>query len=277
MIMTKIKQLFSFYRVMAFVALVLLIVLRQGSGLLSAQAVTQGYGADTILQRGIIVRVNESDATKIEPVSIETSDKIHGVVVAANDAPVTLSSEDQKVFVATTGKYDVLVSNQNGPIHAGDFITLSSIEGIGMRVDDIQPYVVGKALADFDGQNDIVSSTMVGDKNVNIGRVQADIQFARNPLQKPVSNLPDFLRRTAENIAGKQVNTPRIYLSLIIFFISTSVAASLLYGAVRAGIISVGRNPLSKKSIVRGMMQVVIVGLTIFISGVFGVYLLLRL
>lgn len=275
--MTKIKQLFSLYRVLALAALAFLILLSMGGGFLHAQAVTQGYGADSILQRGMIVRISESDTAKVEPAGIESSDKVHGVVVNPNDAPVTLSSEGQKVFVATSGKYEVLVSNQNGPINPGEFITLSSIEGIGMRVDDHQPYVIGKALVGFDGQTGVVSTAMVGDRNVNIGRIQADIQFARNPLQKPVSNLPDFLRRTAENVAGKPVNTPRIYLSLVVFFISTSVAASLLYGAVRAGIISVGRNPLSKKSIVRGMMQVVIVGLTIFISGIFGVYLLLRL
>lgn len=264
------------YRVLALVALVFLIML-SASDLLRAQAVTQGYDGEGALQRGMMVRIKESDATKVEAVGIEAADKTHGVVVDANDAPVTLSAEGQKVFVATTGKYDVLVSDQNGPIRPGEYITLSAINGIGMRVDDKQPYVIGKALEEFDGQKDIVSSTKSGDKTINIGRVQADIQIARNPLQKPVSNLPDFLRKMAENIAGKPVNTSRIYLSLVVFFISTAISASLLYGAVRAGIISVGRNPLSKKSIVRGMMQVVIVGLTIFISGIFGVYLLLRL
>jgi hypothetical protein len=273
---TKIYRIFSLQRTLALIALVLLVLLRV-SGMLSAQAVTQGYSAEGTLQRGMLVSIKDSDATKVEAVTIEAAERLHGVVVDANDAPVTLSAEGQKVFVATTGKYDVLVSDQNGPVKPGEYISISSVQGIGMRSDDKQPYVVGKALAEFDGKTGIVGSVKIDDRTVNIGRVQADILVSRNPLQKPVSNLPDFLRRTAESIAGKPVNTPRIYVSLVIFILSSMVASNLLYGGVKNGIISIGRNPLSKKSIVRSMMQVIIVGVTIFVAGIFGVYLLLRL
>jgi hypothetical protein len=275
---TKIRQWLALHRVIAFMTLIVLVVLGStGSHLLSAQAVTQGYAADGQLEKGMMVSIKEEDATKVRAATVEIADKLHGVVVDANDAPVTLSAEGQKVFVATAGKYAVLVSSQNGTIKPGDYITISSLAGIGMRVDDRQPVVVGKALAEFDGKSDVIGSATVDGQTVQIGRVQADIQVARNPLQKPVSNLPDFLRRAAENIAGKPVNTSRVYLSTIIFIFSTIVAANLLYSGVRSGLISVGRNPLSKKSIVRSMMQVVIVGITIFLSGIFGVYLLLRL
>lgn len=275
---TKIRQWFGLHRVIALAALVLLVLLSaSGTGMLFAQAVTQGYAADGNLQRGMMVSIKEDDATKVQAVDTETSDKLHGVIVDANDAPVTLSAEGQKVFVATSGKYDVLVSNQNGPIKPGEYITISSLAGIGMRVDDHQPFVIGKALEEFDGKNGVASTAELDGRTIQIGRVQTDILVARNPLQKPVSNLPDFLRRAAENIAGKPVNTSRVYLSTVIFILSTIVASNLLYGGVRNGIISVGRNPLSKKSIVRSMMQVIIVGITIFVSGIFGVYLLLRL
>lgn len=276
MIKEKFLELISIQRVMAFLALVLLIFL-SATGLSFAQAVTQGYSADSSVKRGMLVRIMESDSTRVEVVNNKTADKTHGVVVDANDAPVTLSAEGQKVFVATAGKYDVLVNDQNGPIRAGDYISVSAIEGIGMRVDDNQSVVIGKTLQEFDGKTGIISSAKIGERSVNIGRVQVDIQVARNPLQKPVSNLPEVMRRTAENIAGKPVNTPRIYLSLLVFLISTSISTSLLLGAIKNGLISIGRNPLSKKSIIRGMLQVVIVGLTIFVSGIFGVYLLLKL
>lgn len=275
---TKIRRLLSLNRILALIALVFLIVLSSGSDISIAQAVTQGYSADSNLQRGMIVNLHESDSDKVVPATIETTDRLHGVVVNANDAPVTLSDDDaEKVFVATFGKYDVLVSDQNGSINPGDYIVLSALSGIGMKAGDTQPYVIGKALEAFDGQQAVVNTSNVDGRDVNIGRVRADIQVARNPLQKTAANLPDFLRRAAENVAGKPVNTSRVYLSMVVFFVSTAIAASLLYGAVKAGIISVGRNPLSKKSILRSMFQVLIVGLTIFISGLFGVYLLLRL
>ncbi len=277
MIKEKILRLFPLYRVLALCMLILLIVL-SSRGLLSAQAVTQGYNsAEGALQRGMLVGIKDSDTSTVEAVSSTHADKLHGVVVDANDAPVTLSAEDQKVFVATVGKYDVLVSDQNGIINPGDYITTSSLDGVGMRVDDQQPYVAGRALELFDGHNGVVSSTKVGDRTINVGRVRVDIQVARNPTQKSAASLPDFLGRAAEDIAGKPVEPPRIYMGLVIFFVSTAIAASLLFGGVKAGITSVGRNPLSKKSIIQGMLQVVIVGLTIFVSGIFGVYLLLKL
>lgn len=278
MIKTKILRWFSFQRILALTILLILVIFgAQSSNLLFAQAVTQGYGAEGILQKGMLVSIQEDDATKVEAATVENFDKLHGVVVDANDAPVRLSEEDQRVFVATAGKYRVLVSNQNGAIKPGEYITVSSLAGIGMKADDRQPLVIGKALEGFEGRADAVGSTDLEGRSVQIGRVTIDIQVSRNPLQKPANNLPEFLRRAAENIAGKPVKTSRIYVGSIIFILSTIVSANLLYSGVRNGIISIGRNPLSKKSIARSMMQVMIVGITIFLSGIFGVYLLLKL
>lgn len=250
---------------------------------LLAQAVTQGYGSDQSLQRGMMVRLKEGDTTKVEAVKQESSDKTHGVVVDANDAPVTLSTDGQKVFVATAGQFDVLVSNQNGEVKAGDFIAVSAIDGIGMRAGDSEPVVVGRALSGFDGSTGAVSSNEVkdntgGKKTVNIGRVRADITVAKNPnLKAQDANLPEFLKKASEAIAGKPVNTVRVYIALFVFVVTTIIAGTLMYGGVRSAIISIGRNPLGKKAIVRGMFQIIITGMIVFIIGVFGVYLLLKI
>ncbi|HET6924571.1 MAG TPA: hypothetical protein VFH39_01960 [Candidatus Saccharimonadales bacterium] len=278
----KIKRLFKLPRVLAGFGLAFL-VFASLQHPLSAQTVTQGYSSDQPLQRGLIVQIKKSDATKVEPVSQDTIDQMHGVIVDANDAPVTLSTDSQKVFVATVGHFAVLVSNQNGPIASGDYITVSAIDGIGMKAGTTEPVVVGRALDGFDGKTGAISSTQVKDssgntRNVNIGRIQVDIGVARNPLLKAKApDLPEFLQRASEAIAGKPVNAVRVYVGLIIFIISTVIAGSLLYGGVRSAIISIGRNPLSRKSIIRGMLQVILTGIIIFISGILAVYLLLRI
>jgi hypothetical protein len=143
---TKTRRMFSMPRVLAVMALAFLVFLSTQDPL-GAQAVTQGYGADTVLQRGMLVRLKQDDTTKVEPVTYEVGDKTHGIVVDANDAPVSLSSEGQKVFIATAGKFDVLVSDQNGAIAAGDYLTISSIGGIAMKASEKDPVVVGRALA----------------------------------------------------------------------------------------------------------------------------------
>jgi hypothetical protein len=231
----------------------------------------------------MIVRLKEDDTSKVSAVTFEEMDKSIGVVVDANDAPVTLSNEGQKVFVATAGRFSILVSSQNGPINPGDYVTISALSGIGMRAGEKEPIVVGRALDAFNGTDNVVGTTELKDsanatRSINLGRVTADITVLRNPnLKADEPNVPEILKRAAETIAGKPVDAVRIYLGLIIFTISTVISGTLLYGGIRSGIISIGRNPLSKKSIVRSMLQVILTGLIIFITGVFGVYLLLKL
>lgn len=282
MLKTKILKLCTMQRVFAVMALSLLMVMSVKFPIL-AQAVTQGYGSDQTLQRGMLVQLKESDATKVEAVKQEIADKTFGVVVDANDAPVTLSSDGKKVFIATAGKFDVLVSTQNGEIKAGDYIAVSAVDGIGMKAGDKESVAVGRALSDFDGKSNAISSLDVkssdgSSKKVNIGRVSADMSVSKNPLFKATEpNLPEVLRKASEAIAGKPVNAVRVYIALFVFMISAITAGTLMFSGVRSAIISIGRNPLGKKAIVRGMFQVIITGMIIFITGVFGVYLLLKI
>lgn len=281
MFKTKIKQYLSWQRIIAFFGLVFLVVISTQHPL-SAQAVTEGYNADLALQRGMIVMLKKDDPTKVELVTTQSGEMMRGVVVAANDAPLTLANAGQRVFVATNGRYDVMVSTQNGPIKAGDYITASALSGIGMKATDKEAYIIGRAIADFDGKKDVIGTNEVKDStgnkiSVNIGRVSMDVGVAKNPLLKATEpNVPEFLMKAATAIAGRPVNPFRVYMGVLVFGICTVVSGILMYGGVRSGLISIGRNPLSKKSIIRSMFQVIITGLIIFVTGVFGVYLILR-
>jgi hypothetical protein len=282
MLKSKLKQKFSVPKVLALIGLALLVVLGI-TGPLAAQTFTQGYGTEGTMQKGMIVRLKEGDTSKVQAVSKDQMDKMHGVVVNPNDAAVTLSGDGEKVFVATRGRQEVLVSTENGGVKEGDFITVSALNGVGMKVGSVQPLIIGRATEGFDGSSQVVGSAKVKDSNggereVRLGRVEAEIDIGKNPLLKSEEpNLPEFLRRVSEAVAGKPVDAVRVYVGLVVFFLTTIVSASLLYGGVRSGIISIGRNPLSKKLIIRGMLQVIVAGLIIFILGIFAVYLLLKL
>lgn len=279
---TKIQNMLNWRRFIALVTLILLLLISIRHPL-GAQTVTEGFNSDEQLQRGMIIGLSKEDAGKIKASTKATAKDTHGIIVSANDTPVTLSKEGQQYFVATIGHFDVLISNQNGSVSKGDYITISSIPGIGMKAGDKDPIIVGRALADFDGKKDVISlaklkDTAGKDFEVAIGRIQVQINVARNPLLKSTEpQLPDSLKRITDTIAGKQTSALRGYVALVVFVLSTVAASSLMYGGVRSAIISVGRNPLSKKSIMRSMLQVVVSGLIIFITGLFGVYLILRL
>ena len=279
---TKIKNYLSVRRILATLGLALLVIISVAHPM-AAQIVTQGYSTDEQLERGMLVSLKEGDASKIEAADATNEKRLHGIVVNPNDAPVTLSNETQKTFVATVGRYDVLVSDENGPIHQGDYIGISNVRGIGTKVDDKTSMVIGKALADFDGKTNVLSTTDLKDNGgfavkVNITRISVDIGIGSNPLLKPEQvNLPGFLKKASESIANKPVSPVRVYMSIGIVLASVAIAGSMLYAGVRSSMISIGRNPLSKQSIRKSLTQVIITSFIVFIIGIFGVYLLLKL
>lgn len=253
----------------------------------ATQAVVESYGTDTVLQQGMLVRLKDGDASKVVVLSEKDAMKLHGVVVPMTDAAVALSqntSVPRSVYVATFGRYNVLVSNQNGAIKVGDYVTISALDGIGMKTDTGQPIVVGKAAADFSGTNNIAGTATLklkdgSVKQVSIGRIPVDINVSHNPLQESSksSDVPGILAQATSAIANKPVSAARIYLSLMVLLVTTVIAGSILYSGVHTGLASIGRNPLARKSIMRGLLQVALTSLIILVLGLSGVYLLLTL
>lgn len=252
-----------------------------------AQDVAQGYLSDSPIQLGIVVQQKPGDPDRVQPLSQKLEDEMLGVVVAPNDAPVSLSANEDKaqVYVATYGRYDVLVSSQNGAIKAGDTIAISALDGVGMKSDSDRASILGKAIEDFDGKTKVQSTARLknslgGTQTVAIGRITVDVNVAHNPAYNPPVATPDgvptFLAEAAQIVTDKPVGALRIYASLAILIVTIIISGVLLYSGVRTGMIAIGRNPLAKKSIVRNLLQVVLIGMIILIIGLIAVYLLLK-
>ncbi len=250
-------------------------------GLAAAQTVNKGYKSDEPLQSGMLVMEKEDDPKKVLAVSLDTLERLVGIVIQKNDSPVTLASADEKVFVADTGEYPVLVSDENGQIQPGDYLSISSLAGVAMKAGEAQTLVVGRATEKFEGNGDSIGSTIDNrtNKTINFGRIPAAIAIKRNPnFQEGQNNsVPKVLEKVSFSIAGKPVNTARIWMATAVFMGSLVVTGIMLYSGARSSLISVGRNPLSRAVIIKGLGQVVIISLIVFISGMFAVYLLLRI
>lgn len=264
-------------------ALSIIVVFTLGSNAQSS-SITSGYGTNANVQIGMIVGLVKGDSNKVEPINSDRISEAIGVAVNNNDSPITLSGENQKVYVASSSKYAVLVSDQNGSIRVGDYITLSSISGIGMKADEFQSVIIGQATQEFSGKGSasFLSTTKVSDnkgkqKDINIGRIEVNIGIVKNPLAKNVTDAPELLQRAGKTIAGKSVTAPRLYIALTLLILVSAIASSVIYSSVRSGIISIGRNPLSRRLIIRGILQMVLVAFIIFIAGLFGVYLIIRI
>lgn len=248
----------------------------------------ESYDSDTAMQVGTVVQVDPSNSDKIIPATQDALSKAFAVVISRNrlqPLQIVDTTEQGRVYIATSGRHQALVTNENGTIQPGDFLVVSSLSGTLMKSSPKQEMVFAKALSGFDGSNNSVATTTLQDtegrphKQIGIGLIPISIQIIANPESEisTKANLPEQLQRLGQQIAEKEVSQIRIYLSMAIVTLSIIVALTVLYVGVRSSIIAIGRNPLSKKPILRGLLQVVLTSILVLIIGLFAVYLLLRL
>lgn len=245
----------------------------------------QGYAAETKLDNGTIVELSGKDSKTVKPASVSNLQNMFGVTVDRSQLSVTLSNSALKneTYVAVSGTYNVLVSTQGGAISSGDYLTLSSLDGIAMKAGTKESTIFGRANGSFDGKGPIFGTETLKDSDgvsstVKLGMVPVTINITRNPNIKSTKvDVPKFLERLGQAIAEKKVSAIRIYLSLAITAVSLVAAIAVLYSGVRNSIVSIGRNPMSKKSIFRALLEIILTAFLILIVGLFAVYLLLKL
>ncbi|HSX43207.1 MAG TPA: hypothetical protein VLF59_03915 [Candidatus Saccharimonadales bacterium] len=247
----------------------------------------QGYASTGALQIGTIVQLQQAKdgAHTVAAASSKNPNQMFGVTVDPHELSLTLSSDNlaNEVYVANSGTYTVLVSNQGGPIQVGDFVTISAINGVAMKASTDDATVFGRAVSAFSGKNGIGNVTLKNisgqtTQTVTLGTATVSINIERNPDKiSTKEDLPKFLQDVGQAVARKPVSPIRIYLSIIITGLTIVVALVMLYSGIRHALIAIGRNPLSKKSIFRGLLEVILTGFLILIIGLFAVYLLLKL
>ena len=247
----------------------------------------QGYGSDGSLQDGSVVQLDKTSSSKVVAASDKNMQGMYGVTVDRGQLSLTVESDlPNEVYVATSGTYQVLVSNQNGVIKSGDYVTISAVDGIAMKAGtkDQQPMVLGRAAGNFDGKANVLGQVPLKNTNgssagtADIGLLSVAIDIKPNPnVLSTKTNLPPFLQKIGQEIARKQVSPLRMYISIAVTGMTIIVALVVLYAGVRSAVMAIGRNPLSKKSIFRGLAEVILTGFIILIIGLFAVYLLLKL
>jgi len=244
----------------------------------------QGYAAPAPVDIGTIVTLNK-DTQSVVPSKQAQVQNMFGVAVDRNQLALAVSNSSiqNETYVAVSGTYNVLVSTQGGTIESGDYVTLSSLDGIGMKASTEQKTVFGRAAAGFDGKSLTLGTTQLKDstgatKTVTLGTIPVTINIQRNPNVKSTKvNVPNWLERLGVQIAEKQISPIRIYLSMGITAVSLITAIVMLYAGVRNAIIAIGRNPMTKRSIFRALLEVILTSILILVIGLFAVYLLLKL
>lgn len=139
--------------------------------------------------------------------------------------------------VVTQGEVMIKVSNTNGKVQQGDYITSSNIPGVGQKADQ-SGYVLGRALENLNASQAKIRVSLgvqratIGEQNT-IGIMKGIgwnlIQGAQQP-----ENFPEMLR----------------YLFALLIGGGSFVLGFLSFGrTLQNGVRAVGRNPLAKRSI----------------------------
>jgi hypothetical protein len=145
------------------------------------------------------------------------------------------------------GEATIRVTNSNGKINKGDFITSSNNPGVGQKATE-NGFVIGKSLEDFDEKEGFVKAIVnIEYRNIYVGDIKTNA--LNNILEKlgNAENVPEILRYLFAFIIGAA--------SFVIGFF-------FFVGSLKKGVESVGRNPLAKKDII-GAMIINIVGIVI--------------
>lgn len=239
-------------------------------------AISRGFtasGKDIV--QGALVETVAGDSSAVELATIKSASRLAGVV--SKTTLVELSnSKKNEAQVILSGTANALVSDVNGTIRAGDKITASPIDGVGMLATaDAQ--IAGTAQADLTTKS--ARTETITDRN---GKSHA-VHIGTIPLQVGVSYyvapssqfLPPFLQSLANNVSGRPVSGARILLGGVLLLMAFSSIFALIYTSVRAGIISLGRNPLAATAIQRGLVGVGVTVLLVIAFALIGVYLIL--
>lgn len=234
----------------------------------SATLISQGYAVTSPIPTGALVSLSTTKAGTAVIADLKNQDKLFGVAVISSSALLSISGGSGEVQVASSGLAPVLVSTEGGAIKRGDNLGVSTIAGVA-RKSTPGSRTIGTASDDFDGSepgsNKRTLDTNSGKKEVSVGQIPVNIgvgNYQPNGLDTG-SVVPTWLQTVSNTVAGKVVSPVRAVIATTILLAAIISVSVLLYGAVRTSIISIGRNPLAKNSVFKGLAQVIVIVIVI--------------
>lgn len=208
----------------------------------------------------------------------ETNDSnLFGVVVT--NPTILLRTGTESVPLVSSGEVYVQVTTANGPIHAGDYITSSSIPGKGQKAGSSTSSVLGIALDSFPALS-ADTPTVVSTTTVDGGSIRVLLAIGPKSLDAGSGEGESVI----VGVTGKNDQTSSLDVfgvstplaTLIKYLLATIVVVGSIYVAFRNfgsnmkdSIISVGRNPLAKASIQSMVMLNTVLIVLISVAGLF--------
>lgn len=232
----------------------------------SSANISHSYSSLSNISDGSLVSLNPTQSNYVEPANTVNGQQLLGIAVASNDSLLAVDPTAGSVQVATSGTANTLVSTLNGSIGVGDQVSVSPINGLGMKAAP-GSYVIGLAQTALNANTDGKITQNLTDKSgktkqILVGFIRLGIAIGVGSTQG-TNNQLDGLQQLSEELTGHAVSTARVVVSLIIALVGLAALVTLIYASIFSGIISIGRNPLAKYAVFRSMSSVLVMVLLI--------------
>lgn len=243
----------------------------------NAATITHEFTPEEDLVTGNIVSV-DTDSKTVFKTTADNINLMYGVV--ANKGSIafsdTRSGEETSgsMAVANSGIMPVLVSTMNGDIKEGDPITVKSLSGVGEKAST-SGRIIGVALTGLNTETKDARQTTVEykgeQKQVYIGTVSvkvgaSDYAPPTSPINQSDSQNRNMLEKIADNLVGKVVKPLGIIVAGLILLSGAFASIFMITSSSYSSMISIGRNPLAEKKVIKSL-----VGLVFLAIGIFGV------
>ncbi|MBI3486104.1 hypothetical protein HY025_04145 [Candidatus Daviesbacteria bacterium] len=214
----------------------------------------------------------------LERTNLPYSNKIFGVL-QDKSLIVYRSIDPNAKPIARAGLVLVNVTNFDGSIKVGDYITSSTIPGKGQKASQ-SGYTIGVALAALD--ENAAQNITFQNKTYKSGQIQVALRIEYSELSAPRSLNSFFnLFGTAlfTNLQNPQQFTQvvRYIAAGLAILISFSLGFFTFARAIPKGIEAIGRNPLAKNAIQFTIILNIIFTILTALAGVLASVLILRL
>lgn len=191
---------------------------------------------------------------------------VYGVYTESPSIYLQSTAENQTKPVVTSGKANVLVSSIGGNIKKNDFITTSTIAGIGQKATR-NGMILGTALQDYSSSNQ---------------KATGKIMVAINPhfnasFNDTKTNVLEVLRNASDPSTLTQATSLRYILAAGIALMSFGIGFAYFGRVTSKGVEALGRNPLASRIIQTNLVLNLILMIVIVLVGLGLGYMILIL
>ncbi|HEU0051237.1 MAG TPA: hypothetical protein VFQ60_04260, partial [Patescibacteria group bacterium] len=205
---------------------------------------------DPTLVAGDVVAMDESGAAKVVKADRVTHPIVMGVVSTKPGLLLTewADKDLQTVPVALAGRVPVSVSLENGPIHAGDPLTLSSTPGVAMKAITAGN-IIGRALESYSSSTNASTTSILvfvspgynadigveGANALNLSASSSTTARLQNTGSTPETILSSAALYFSEMRIGKLVVNDAAFTGNVLLAGTTTIRGPVVFGQTNAG------------------------------------------